>query len=506
MNLSYATTYAVDDQGCSQNDYINLTTNESAWGYYFYDSNPRQYEFYNNSLKFGRSYGSINFTNTSLYASGSNLSDVINVTSNNAFVNSVVEPGFNTTADITLESISVSELQMIVDNNDNGEYEACPDNICVNLSYNGSTAIFNVTHFTSYGIQESNTAPDNPIVTFSSSGAENISSESMLCGATISDFDGDSLDVDVQWFLNGSLNLTTSYSSQSNGSAFSAGLTSGNTTKYDNWSCGMRFYDGSFYSDWVNASSNITIVNDVPVVTLSSPSDWASSMNRSLAFSWNIDDADSDPITYEFNLSEEYFIGDGTCEDDRYDDTLTDTSYFPATDLTCLYDNGYYYNWSVRAYDGEVYGDWTSVWHVNITADTTISISNASMNFGTLAPLTIENTSDDSPNPFTINNDGNSIMNISLNSSSLWGVANFNSSYYRFKVDNKSGEAGSFDSNGSVTSWFDVPITGSVVAVKELNYKVDNDSAEVDIRLEVPTNEGPGPKNATIIFSSRLAE
>ena len=33
-----------------------------------------------------------------------------------------------------------------------------------------------------------------------------------------------------------------------------------------------------------------------------------------------------------------------------------------------------------------------------------------------------------------------------------------------------------------------------------------NDSAEVDIRLEVPSNEGPGNKSALVIFSSGLAE
>jgi len=171
-----------------------------------------------------------------------------------------------------------------------------------------------------------------------------------------------------------------------------------------------------------------------------------------------------------------------------------------------LYDNGYYYNWSVRAYDGEVYSPWTSVWHVNISATATISISNSSMNFGTLNPLAVENTSDDSPNPFTINNDGNAVVNISLNSSALWETVSSNSSYYQFKVDNKSGEAGAFSWVGSVVDWFSVPISGSVVAVKELNYETDDDSAEVDIRLEVPTNEGPGVKNTTIIFSSRLAE
>jgi len=396
---------------------------------------------------------------------------------------------------------------VIVDYNDDGSYDACPGSICTSQNYAGTTATFDVSRFTSYAVQDSNTAPNNPAVVFGSSGVENISSENLQCNTTISDLDGDALDVYVQWFLNDTLNLTTSYLSQANGSAFSAVLAYGNTSKNQNWSCGIRFFDGQWYSDWVNASESVTIVNDVPDVTLVSPSDWASSTNRSLEFNWTVVDADADTITYEFNLSEAWFAGDGTsCNDGRYNTSLTETSYTPATDLLCLHDNGYYYNWTVRAYDGDVYGNWTDISHVNITATASISLSNADMNFGTLGPLTIENTSDDSPSPFVIDNNGNAILNISVNSSALWDAIPANNSYYQFKADNKSGEEGAFSWIGSIVNWFNVPITGNVVAVNELNYEDGDDSVEIDIRLEVPTNEGPGAKNALVVFSSGLAE
>ena len=509
---SYIDGDAFHVEDSSGNDYMSNPIDPGYSGYvygtdyYFEDSLPGQYSFSSDRIEFlSTGYGSINFTN-GIAASGSSLSDVISVTANNAFVNTSLDNDFNQSASIALKGVTISELQVIVDYDDDGTYDACPGSICTNQNYAGTTATFDVSRFTSYAVQDSNTAPNNPVVVFGSSGVENISSESLQCNTTISDLDGDALDVYVQWFLNDTLNLTTSYLSQANGSAFSAVLDYGNTSKNQNWTCGIRFFDGQWYSDWVNASEDVTIVNDVPDVTLVSPADWASSTNRTLEFNWSVVDADADTITYEFNLSEEYFVGDGKCEDDRYNGTLTETSYVPETDLECLHDNGYYYNWSVRAYDGEVYGNWTDVYHVNITAVVTISLDNASMNFGTLGPLAIENTSDDSPNPFTINNNGNAIVNISINSSSLWTAVSDASSFYQFKVDNRSGEAGAFSWIGSIVDWFNVPITGSVVAVKELNYGAGSDSAEIDIQLEVPTNEGPGAKNALVVFSSGLAE
>ena len=43
----------------------------------------------------------IKFLNESLTESGSNLSDIIRITDNNAFVNTTAKSGFNTTANIT---------------------------------------------------------------------------------------------------------------------------------------------------------------------------------------------------------------------------------------------------------------------------------------------------------------------------------------------------------------------------------------------------------------------
>lgn len=105
-----------------------------------------------------------------------------------------------------------------------------------------------------------------------------------------------------------------------------------------------------------------------------------------------------------------------------------------------------------------------------------------------------------------LDNIGNVLTNVSVNSSALWSTQPDNSSYYQFRADNVTGEEGAFSWLLSITSWFDMPIIGEVVAVGELNYPSGDDSVEVDVRLEVPASEGPGVKNATIVFVGGLAE
>ena len=175
--------------------------------------------------------------------------------------------------------------------------------------------------------------------------------------------------------------------------------------------------------------------------------------------------------------------------------------------LSCLLDhNGYYYNWSVRAHDGTGWGNWSEVWHFNVTAEVSINLALSEVTFGSMNPGDSLNTSDDNPTPFILDNDGNVVVNISLNSSAIWEEAPVNSSYYQFKVDNTTAELGTFNWLSSIVDWFNMPITGQVIAIAELKYAAGEDSAEIDIMLEVPENEAPGVKNATIVFTGALAE
>ena len=153
--------------------------------------------------------------------------------------------------------------------------------------------------------------------------------------------------------------------------------------------------------------------------------------SRTPLFSWVGNDSDGDNLTYDFNLTEHQFSGFDSYSDIRLKSGLANESYIPTTDLLCLYDNGFYYDWSVRANDGTGYGNWSTIHHINITAEVLISLNSTNMIFGQLAPDATNDTTDNSPEPFIINNDGNVVVNISLNSSALWDT----------QPDNKIGRA-----------------------------------------------------------------
>ncbi|MFA4960034.1 MAG: hypothetical protein WC548_00005, partial [Candidatus Pacearchaeota archaeon] len=352
-----------------------------------------------------------------------------------------------------------------------------------------------------------NTAPNIPVIAINSTDGSNKTLQNLNCYATLSDDDSDSLNVTVKWYKNGVLNLTRYYNnSYSSGNAFNAILGNGNTTKGQNWSCSVMIYDGQAYSGWGN-SSNLTVLNTLPIVTLSSPSNWDKTTNRTPEFTWVGSDDDSDAMTYDFNITDYKFSGASSCTDSRLAGDLNGFNYIPASDLMCLHDNGYYYKWRVRANDGEGDGSWSSDFVVNITASISILMIQDEVSFSALTPLDNNNdTIDNNPEPFVLENNGNSLINVSVNSSALWNTQQTESDYYQFKVDNYSGEGGAFTWLSSVVDWFNFPLSGNVVAIDRLNYSDVKDSAEIDVRVELPPNEDPGAKGAIVVFTGGLAE
>ncbi|MBU1974047.1 MAG: VCBS repeat-containing protein, partial [Nanoarchaeota archaeon] len=73
-----------------------------------------------------------------------------NLSFNRIFLNSTGESDLNVSANITLHGLTFSGVDIAYDPDDDGIFTICPSDVCTELSYNGSTAIFNVTHFTTY--------------------------------------------------------------------------------------------------------------------------------------------------------------------------------------------------------------------------------------------------------------------------------------------------------------------------------------------------------------------
>ena len=249
-----------------------------------------------------------------------------------------------------------------------------------------------------------------------------------------------------------------------------------------------------------------TIGNTLPEVTLISPANGASVTDRTPLFNWSGTDPDEgDTLSYELNLT---LVPASLCIDPSLNQSgISDSNYTPTTPLNCLYDNGDYYNWSVRASDdgGTTYGGWSGSRIFNITSEVIISLPVSVVEFGTMNTSDTKNTTTNTPGPFELQNDGNCFVNITINATQLFTSIAAESNNFTYKIDNKTGEEGSFDWVLSVTAWQQMPITSSETAIADLNWSDSTDIAEIDLFVDVPF-EIAGDKSTTVSLTASLSE
>ena len=105
-----------------------------------------------------------------------------------------------------------------------------------------------------------NTLPTTPTPSLVSFDGTNFSSANLNCSATINDDDGDAMNVSVRWYNNSILWLSEDFNNTySSGTLFNSTLGSGNLSVGENWTCSMRFSDGTNSSGW-GTSNNLTIL------------------------------------------------------------------------------------------------------------------------------------------------------------------------------------------------------------------------------------------------------
>lgn len=100
-------------------------------------------------------YGKIRF-NSEINLSNDNtpdnneidLDDYIMVSNNSIIINSTALPNFNKSATLYLYNLAFINPKIMKDG------ENCPSTICNLINYSGGTFVFNVSHFTSYSLQE----------------------------------------------------------------------------------------------------------------------------------------------------------------------------------------------------------------------------------------------------------------------------------------------------------------------------------------------------------------
>ncbi len=132
-----------------------------------------------------------------------------------------------------------------------------------------------------------------------------------------------------------------------------------------------------------------------------------------------------------------------------------------------------------------------------------ISLSNSPVSFGSMSIGQSDDTTDNSPLPFVIQNDGNADVNVTIEATDLWSTSANPTSNYQFRCGN-TGEASC--ASGSVTSFTNIPASGNpTLAIAYLAYTDASDTNEAEIRIVAPSSEPPGPKSSTVTFIASQA-
>jgi hypothetical protein len=418
---------------------------------------------------------------------------------------------------------SIDELLIFNRSLDSDEIKALY-NASSNQFFNNYTLDYSGEHtFTGYSVDRAgnrnntdeylvikNTQPDDAAsITLNSTDGSNQTGQNLEASAVITDPDGDAMNVSVLWFEKGGTVTEELYNTTfTNGSTFNATLDSSKTARYENWTVGFVLFDGIQNSSLVNSTNTIYIENTPPSVTLSTPANGSETADRRPTFSWSVSDPDGeDTITKEILFQ---VIGGGTCTDPITSGTVaagSGSSYEITQDLQCFKDNGDEYNWTVRANDGVATGEYADSFNLSINSVIAVSMNISVVEFGDINYEQSNNTEDDFPPAFVIENDGTVNVNITISATDLWSTQTNPSIYYQYKVDNvtSSGENDSFDNVLSTMTYANMPSVAETFLVA-LNYTNATDSAEIDINITVPTDEGPLVRESTVTFTASLGE
>lgn len=205
--------------------------------------------------------------------------------------------------------------------------------------------------------------------------------------------------------------------------------------------------------------------------------------NRSIVFDWSsVTDPDGDVVTYDWNLS--------TAACPEYNQSGLSNSDYTSSELCVDME----YNWTVRACDAFACSAWATRFNFTIPSTIGITFIVNNTNFGTLTNGVANNTTNDLPPPFGVENTGNVLINVSLRAEdSLFDNTGLNSSAFQYKA--RENETGAYASGQTTFA----NVTASYTSVfTHLNYTSSFDAAFIDVLINVSQNESAGTKNSTL--------
>ena len=206
-------------------------------------------------------------------------------------------------------------------------------------------------------------------------------------------------------------------------------------------------------------------------------------------FRWNAStDPENNSVIYDINIT-------GGCGPIFV--TNISVNNYTLTQELCTEDEFGGYTWTVRSFDNNLYSNWAPERNFSIAPYLSISLIQNNVNFGNMDRTVANDTTNDHPLPFVLENTGTVLANISISAEPMFTFADFPSEHFMMKIDNSS-EVGSFNWIDSMTNWISASYN-NVSMITELNYSDSFDTAEIDLLVDIPQNEY-GALSTTIHF------
>jgi len=201
------------------------------------------------------------------------LSNIFNLSTNAllgnkyAFVNSTEVAGLNQSANITFFGINFIYPYPKVDFEDDGTFITCPGGVCTEISYVGTTYLFNVTRFTNYTLGDNYTYPNQttPILN-SSLGTDTTNENLTVYPQNVTGAVNATLTNITDWFVNNKslmvLKMPFNTNDSSNAKDYSPFQNNGTIINTASWttagiSGGAYLFNG--VNDYINVSDDPTL-------------------------------------------------------------------------------------------------------------------------------------------------------------------------------------------------------------------------------------------------------
>ena len=187
------------------------------------------------------------------------------------------------------------------------------------------------------------------------------------CNATLTDTQQTNLTANWTWYKNTILNLSGTTTEIQNGTnTLITTLSSGNTSKGENWTCGIIPYDEYNYGNQKNSTDAI-ILNAPPSIPiqLEPENGTGSAIYSTITFIWdNSTDADTDnpTITYDLEIYNESNMQTANLIYNKTNITEGSQNTSIAINLSDFTTKDDDYYWRVRANDSEDVSDWSPNW------------------------------------------------------------------------------------------------------------------------------------------------